>query len=164
MNDEPQFNAKSVTILHGFFGDEFFEDLLKKPLGHMVVLEGRPTLAASKALINALVKRKVKPFVIADNMAGFLFFQKYVKRVCVSYQSSSGADIVAPIGSLVLAVLCDSHKVPMDAYPSNREQQPLASPNSVYSFNGARVAPRGAKAYAPLLEEIPNKLIRKIYE
>ena len=68
----PELNKKSIILLHGNFEDKVLQGFKKG--SPYFVLEGRPDLIGSRSVLKALAKRKIVPTVIADNMAGFLFF------------------------------------------------------------------------------------------
>ncbi len=155
-------SKKTIVLLHGKFKSKALDTLSAKD--DVYVLEGRPKLESSQYLTDQLKKRKITPTLIADNMAGFLFFQNMVKEVWISYTQAHEEEIVTPIGSLILAVLGKKHKIPVNAYSQKLTKKYLGSQKDLLEFNGVRVAPRGIKGYVPLVEEVPLKYIGKCYE
>ncbi len=152
-------NVKDIILLHGHFESEFFDDLKKKKTKTVFILEGRPDLSSSKASIKELLKRKIKPTLIADNMAGFLFSKKMVKEVHLSYQQRDENGVMAQVGSLILAVLGFRHKVKVVMHQGSKKLKLMGKSKDILEFANTRVAPKGVKGYVPLLEVVPEKYI-----
>ena len=149
--------------MQGVFEPSIF-DLLKKRKGKkFFILEGRPGLEAARRSSREFLKRKIKPTLIADNMAGFLFYKNLVKEVWLSYQSIDKKGALCQIGGLILGVLGRQHKVPVNLYPSGQKLQLLGHPKDIACFNGIKVAPVNIPGYVPLVEWVPKKYIGKIY-
>jgi methylthioribose-1-phosphate isomerase len=151
---------KSITILHGFLERDFLQTLDKK--GMYYILEGRPNLENSKYLIDALIKLKIKPTVIADNMAGFLFYQNWVKEVSIGYFEKTEESVLLPVGGLILAVLAKKHNVPVNVHPSNQLMKLMGKSEDMLKFNGTRVVKAGTKSFVPLVEWVDNKYISRV--
>ena len=154
---------KSIIIVHGIFEDSFFKLLKEKNIKEVFVLEGRPCLDGAKILCKKLLKHKIRPVLIADNMAGALFYQNLVKEVWVTYQEAGTKNVLCKIGSLILGVLAKKHKVPFKVFPSAKRKQYVGNPKDIFSFNGKRVAAKGVDGFVPLLEDVPKKYITEIY-
>ncbi|MCK5015080.1 MAG: hypothetical protein KAS66_14820, partial [Candidatus Omnitrophica bacterium] len=153
----------NIILIQGVFEPSFF-DLIKKKRGkEFFILEGRPGLEAAKRSSRELIKRKMKPTLIADNMAGFLFYKNLVNEVWLSYQFIDKKGALCQIGGLILGVLGRRHKVPVCLYPSGQKLQLLGRPKEISSFNGRRVAPSNIPGYVPLVEWVPKKYIGKVY-
>lgn len=153
----------SVILLQGVFDPSVFDLLKRKKVKEIFVLEGRPGLEAAKTSCKELLKRKIKPTLIADNMAGFLFYKEMVKEIWLSYQSVDKEGAFCTIGGLILGVLGKKHKVPVYVYPSKKKIKLFGKSSDLLNFNGVRVAPRGVVGYVPLAEYVPTKYIGKIY-
>ena len=149
------------VLMHGIFEPEFFDNLRKIKLEKVFVLEGRPHLESSRRTCRELLKRKIQPTLIADNMAGFLFNKGLIGEVWTAYQDLKNQDALCQIGSLILAVLGKRHQVPVYLYPSSVRQKMEGISKDVCYFNNKRVAPTGIKGYVPLLEWVPEKYITK---
>lgn len=154
---------KNVVLLQGVFKASIFDLLKKRKIKEVFVLEGRPGLEAAKQSCRELLKRKIKPVLIADNMAGFLFYKNLVKEVWLSYQTKDQKGALCHIGGLILGVLGQKHKVPVNIYPNQRKIQLLGRARDITYFNGIKVAPSGTKGYVPLAEWVPSKYITKAY-
>lgn len=125
-------------------------------------MEGRPSLDAAAVNCRELLKRKITPTLISDNMTGFLFFKNLVKEVWMTYQISDSEGAVCDIGALILGVLGKKHSVPVYLFPSNRKTRFLGREKDVLRFKNKMVAPQGIRAYVPLIEWLPTKYITKI--
>ncbi len=153
----------SVVLLHGIFESSIFDLLKKRQVKEVFILEGRPSLESAKHLCRELIKRKIKPTLIADNMAGFLFYKNLVKEVWLSHQSADKGGALCQIGGLILGVLGCTHKVPVYVSPSGCTLPLLGRPKDISYFNGVKVAPTGTPGYVPLVEWVPKKYIGKNY-
>lgn len=155
-------DQKNAILLQGVFAAEFFEELQKKNPTTIFVMEGRPTLEAAKNTSAHLLKRKITPTLISDNMAGFLFFKGLVKEVWIAYQLKDKDGALCDIGALILGVLAKKHQVPVYLFPAGRKTKFLGPEKSLLEFQNKRVAAKGIKAYVPLVEWLPTKYITKI--
>ncbi len=155
---------KSSVIFQGVVQETLFDLLKKRNIKEVVVLEGRPRLEAVRHSCRQLLKRKIKPIVIADSAAGFLFYKDLVKEVWIAYQMVDDKGALCDIGALILGVLGKQHHVPVNFYPGVKRYKLIGDEEDTLSFNGARVAPQGVKAYVPLMEWVPRKYITKVYE
>ena len=156
-------NGKKI-VLQGIFEDKTFDRLKGQGVKEAFVLEGRPSLKAAESSSRQLLKRGIKPILISDNMAGFLFAKDMVKEVWLSYQISDEKGAVCRIGSLILGVLAKRHKAPVYIFKSGEKTEFMGKPRDLFNFQGKRVAPSGIKAYVPLVEWVPQKYIDKHYE
>ena len=154
---------KNIVLLQGVFKASIFDLLKKRKVKEVFILEGRPGLEAAKQSSRELLKRKIKPTLIADNMAGFLFYKNLVREVWISYQSKDQKGALCHIGGLILGVLGKKHKIPVNIYPNQKKLQLLGRARDIAYFNGVKVAPSGTKGYVPLAEWVPSKYITKAY-
>ena len=136
--------------------------LEKRKAADVVVLEGRPGLEASRFSCEQLLKRKISPTLISDNMAGSLFYNDLVKEVWLSCQISDKTGALCDVGALVLAVLGKYHKVPVLLVPGVKRNKFIGKPKDLLTFQKKRIAPSGIKAYVPLAEWVPKKYITRI--
>ncbi|MFA5060590.1 MAG: hypothetical protein WC676_08190 [Candidatus Omnitrophota bacterium] len=154
-------SKRSCILLHGLIRDEFLKGLLQEKAESIVVLEGRPHLSGAKILCAKLLKNKITPTLISDNMSGFLFFKDCVKEVWLAYQEKNEQGALCDCGGLILGVLAKRHGVSLRLFPSGRRQDLMAKERDIFYFNKMRVAPKGVKGYVPLLEWVPNEYITK---
>jgi methylthioribose-1-phosphate isomerase len=156
--------ARSITLVQGVFAVSFFDLLKKRKAGDVFVTEGRPSLEAARVSCRELLKRKITPTLIADNMAGFLFYRGWVREVWLSTQVVDRHGAICDIGALILSVLSRKHKVPVYLFPAGRKTRFIGNPKTLVYFQGVRIAPAGVKGYAPLVEWVPDKYITKVYD
>ena len=148
-------------LLHGIFESNFFDRLKEKAPEKVFVLEGRPHLESSRRTCRELLKRKIQPTLIADNMAGFVLNQKLANEIVLSYQQINDEGALCQVGGLILAILGQRHQVPVHLYPSALQQKLTGRANDIFYFNKKRVAPTGIEAYVPLLEWVPQTYLRR---
>jgi len=159
----PTKEKKDKIILQGVFDDALPKILKKREAKEVFILEGRPSLEAAMENSKSLSKKNIKPILITDNMAGFLFFKNWVREVWVAYQSIQEDGALCDIGALILGVLAKRHKVPLHLFPAKRDTDLLGEQEELTHFWGKRIAPIGIKAYVPLIEFLPNEYIDRIY-
>lgn len=155
---------ESVILLQGVFEDSVLDGLKDKKDGEIFVMEGRPSLESAQVTCRELLRRKIKPTLIADNMAGFLFYKNLVKEVWLSYQISDNEGALCQIGALILGVLGKRHDVPVHLYPASTASKLMGRQKDIFYFKGEKVAPNNIKGYVPLVEWVPNKYITKLHE
>ena len=155
---------RSIILLHGKLDQASLDELKSIQTENIFVLEGRPDLETSRYLAKELNKRKIKPTVITDNMAGFLFYKNLVREVWLAYQLLDPHGAMCRIGSLILAVLGKTHHVPVRLYPSQDDLRLFGHSKELFQFNGQRVAPAKIKGYVPLVEWVPGEYLVKNYE
>ena len=155
--------ARSIVLLQGAFAVKFFDQLEKKNLKKIFVTEGRPNLEAATVNCRELIRRKITPTLISDNMAGFLFYKNLVQEVWIAYQLFDSKGAVCDIGALILGVLGKQHHIPVYLFPSGRRKNFMGKEKDLMSFKNKMIAPRGIRAYVPLIEWLPAKYITKIY-
>jgi len=161
MNKSEPIKKKSVVLLHGHFHCDAISQFKKSD--NFFVLEGRPDLLTSKSTIKELSRKKIVPTIIADNMAGFLFYKGLVKEVRLAYQYDDPSGALCEIGALILGVLAKNHKIPVYLYPGELRRRFLAPEKDLLMFNSKPVAAPKTRAYAPLVEWLPNEYITKKY-
>ncbi len=84
----------SKVLIQGNFPVEFFNQLKDCPIKDIFVLEGRPSLKAVKDSTRELNKLGFTPTVMADNMAGYLFYKKLINEVWIACQAVDQEKIV----------------------------------------------------------------------
>jgi methylthioribose-1-phosphate isomerase len=155
--------GSATIVVQGLVNELLFDLLKSKDVKEVVVLEGRPSLEAARSNCRALVKRKMKPVLIADNMAGFLFFKKRVKEVWLAYYEADKQGALCDIGASILGILAKQHKLPVNLFPAAKKPKSVGKEKDLFSFNGERVAPPKIKGYVPLTERLPEKYITNIF-
>ncbi|MCA9406353.1 MAG: hypothetical protein KC684_07445 [Candidatus Omnitrophica bacterium] len=154
--------VSKYCLLHGIFHPEFFDDLKKQKIKQAYVMEGRPGLKNSQRIVKELLKRDIKPVVIADNMAGFLFYQNCVTKVFAGYHIENAKGVMLEVGGLILGVLAKKHNVSLEVYPGPEEFNFLGQSKDLLNFNEQKVVSGQHNAFVPLVEWVPRKYITKV--
>ncbi|OGX09544.1 MAG: hypothetical protein A2Y05_04285 [Omnitrophica WOR_2 bacterium GWA2_53_43] len=152
----------SVILLHGVFEPSVFDAVKSGSGTELFVMEGRPSLESAQTTCRELLRRKIKPTLIADNMAGFLFYRNLVKEVWLACQTVDDEGALCPVGSLIVGVLAKRHKVPVYVYPASKGSRAMGAQKDIFYFKGIKVAPQNIKGYVPLVEWLPKKYITEI--
>jgi methylthioribose-1-phosphate isomerase len=152
----------AVVLLHGIFEPSVFDGVKSGTGNELFVMEGRPSLESAQTTCRELLRRKIKPTLIADNMAGFLFYRNLVKEVWLACQTVDEQGALCPIGSLIVGVLAKRHNVPVYVYPASKESRLMGGQKDIFYFKGIKVAPQNIKGYVPLVEWLPKKYITEI--
>ncbi len=153
----------SKVLIQGNFPVEFFNQLKDCPIKDIFVLEGRPSLKAVKDSTRELNKLGFTPTVMADNMAGYLFYKKLINEVWIACQAVDQEKIVCDIGALILVVLAKKHNVPVYAFKTTPGRKNNEADNDLKKFNGKVVLSTATKAYVPLTETVPVSYLKGIY-
>ena len=156
-------NQKPAILLHGLPKKEYIDLLKKRKIKEAFVMEGRPKLIGAKVLCRELLKKRIKPVLITDNMAGFLFYKNFVQEIWGTYQSRHSTGALCAIGTLMLGVLGKRHNVSLNLVPSRRKSPVTGSQKDILEFASKRVAPYGIKGYVPLMEFVPQEYISRIF-
>jgi methylthioribose-1-phosphate isomerase len=155
---------RSIVLLQGCFDKSFFQQLKDRKEEKFFILEGRPGLKAAQSNCSQLNKIGITPTLICDNMAGFLFAKDLVKEVRIAYVHKDDETLTVSIGGSILGVLAMRHGVSVHAYPSDEKLKPVADGNELLMFKGKLVAPKTAKAYVPLVEQLERKYVAHVIE
>lgn len=152
----------AVVLLHGVFEPSVFDAVKSGNGTELFVMEGRPSLESAQTTCRELLRRKIKPTLIADNMAGFLFYRNLVKEVWLACQTVDEQGALCPIGSLIVGVLAKRHNVPVYVYPASKGSRLMGGQKDIFYFKGIKVAPQNIKGYVPLIEWLPKKYITEM--
>ena len=154
---------KPTILIHGLPTKEYIELLRKKKVKEAFVMEGRPKLIGAKVLCRELLNKGIKPVLVTDSMAGFLFYKNFVQEIWGTYQSKHQEGALCDIGTLVLGVLGKRHNVSLSLVPARRRSLVLGKQKDILEFASKRIAPTGVKGYVPLVEFVPGEYISKIH-
>lgn len=156
MSDKP-----NAVLIHGSLPASFFNELKKVPLNEIYVLEGRPSLKSVKASVKELQKRGLVPTVLADNMAGYLFYKNLIKEVWVACQPKDKKGVACQPGAIILSALAKRHNVPVYGYRIKGKSR--ADRSDLGRFNGQKVVNSRLKVYSPASDELPASAFKGIY-
>jgi methylthioribose-1-phosphate isomerase len=141
---------------------------------HVFVDETRPLLQGARLTMWELQRAGVPATLITDNTAAFVMQQRKVQAVFVGADRiAANGDVANKIGTYGVAVLARAHGIPMyvaapfstvdlatrDGAAIHIEER---DPAEVTGCGGVRVAPEGARVYAPAFDVTPGSLIDAI--
>jgi methylthioribose-1-phosphate isomerase len=141
---------------------------------HVFVDETRPLLQGARLTMWELQRAGVPATLITDNTAAFVMQQRKVQAVFVGADRiAANGDVANKIGTYGVAVLARAHGIPMyvaapfstvdlatsDGAAIHIEER---DPAEVTDCGGVRVAPEGARVYAPAFDVTPAPLIDAI--
>ncbi len=160
---DPVQQKRANVLIHGVVHPSLFDQLKERDIRQAVITEGRPGLEAARSNARAMLARRIVPVVISDNMPGFLFSRDWIKEIWIAYQDADGEGAICEIGALILAILGQSHRVPVHGYPAGQKKKLIGKGRDLMDFNGRRVMSKSVKTYVPLLEWVPKKYFQNIY-
>ena len=156
----PDYKPNSIILLQGVFKADVLKKIKASKGVSVFLCEGRPSLEAGKLNSKALLAQKVTPTIISDNMAGFLFFKGYVKELVLACQYADSTGALCDTGALIYKKKKKKHKIPVRLLQGKLRTRFLGDPKEMLSFEGKAIAPKGTKAYVPLVEWVPGKYLR----
>ncbi len=136
--------------------------------------ETRPYLQGARLTAYEFVRLGVPVTLITEGMAGFLMSRGEIQSVIVGADRiARNGDVANKIGTYTLAVLAQTHRIPMyvaaprstlDLDLSSGDEIPIEERSSeeVLSLSGVRIAPRGALARHPAFDVTPAHLVTAI--
>ncbi len=136
--------------------------------------ETRPLLQGARLTCWELMQEKIDTTLICDNMAASLMAKGKIDIIFAGADRiASNGDAANKIGTYMLAVLAQYHKVPFyivapkstfDLKIKSGSQIPIEERNSdeVTHIAGIRTAAQGVKVYNPAFDVTPSKLIAGI--
>ncbi|MFA5089015.1 MAG: hypothetical protein WC552_08300 [Candidatus Omnitrophota bacterium] len=157
------FANKTIILVQGVVHDSLWDILKEKQTQDIFILEGRPYLYPAKHSTREAIRRKITPTLIADNMAGFLFYKNFVKEVWLAYHLADKTGALCDIGALILGVLGKRHRIPVYLYPSGQKTKFLGRGKDLHTFNGVPAVPGNVRAYVPLVDRVPMTYITRIH-
>ncbi len=153
------FKEKSIILVQGVLTPGALAKIKAKG-SHVVICEGRPSLRAAEHNSRYFLAKKMKPIIICDNMAGYLFFKGFVKEVVIACQYADGTGILCDTGGLILAVLAKKHKVALRLLEAEHKKHFLGNPKDLLTLKGFPTASKETNAYVPLVEWVPAKYLK----
>lgn len=136
--------------------------------------ETRPYLQGARLTAYEFVRLGVPVTLLTEGMAGFLMARGEIQSVIVGADRiAANGDVANKIGTYTLAVLAQTHGIPMYvAAPRSTLDLDLASgseipieersPDEVLNIGSQRIAPRGASARHPAFDVTPARLVTAI--
>jgi methylthioribose-1-phosphate isomerase len=143
-------------------------------VAHVFVDETRPLLQGARLTMWELQHVGVPCTLITDNTAAFVMQQRKVHAVFVGADRiAANGDVANKIGTYGVAVLARAHGIPMyvaapfttvdpDTPDGTSIRIEERDPAEVTNPGGVRIAPEGARVYAPAFDVTPASLIDAI--
>jgi methylthioribose-1-phosphate isomerase len=140
----------------------------------VVSCETRPLLQGARLTMWELLRQGIPATLITDNAAATVMRQKKVDRVLVGADRiARNGDTANKIGTYGLALLAKAHGVPFyvaaprstfDPTLANGDQIPIEERDAseITEIGGVRIAPAGARVFAPAFDVTPASLIAGI--
>ncbi len=144
----------SLPLVFGTPSMMFFDRFREK---RAFVAELRPGLEGMKIVAKELLKRRIEPVIICDNMMAYCMKEGLVRDVHIFYYALNKTMALCRTGSLVATLCAREHGIPVYLYPS----MPLwPKAGGLTHIGGKKVTHRSVKTYAPLFEEVALQQIR----
>ncbi|MDD5137844.1 MAG: hypothetical protein PHG72_03400 [Candidatus Omnitrophica bacterium] len=146
-----------IPLIFGVPQNGFYGDLKVKKT---FVAELRPGLEGMTDVARELLKRRIQPVVICDNMMAFCMERKLVSVVHIFSQGRRNDVALCRTGSLAAALCARVHRIPVVLHDGVVFALPRESQAAdLLKIAGIKVTSSKIKTYVPLLEEVPMGLI-----
>lgn len=151
-------------LIYGVPDKNFYGELKEKNIKEVFVSELRPNLQGAKLVTKELLKHKIRPILISDNMISFCMSQKLISQAYLFYERLTKNKAICYIGSLIVTIAAKRHKIPLFCWPAKEKLKNYACAKDLFYFKNFQIAPKGIKAYVPLKEEVSLKYFKRIYK
>lgn len=144
--------SEKLPLIFGVPDSGFFEDFREKKA---FVAELRPGLEGMQAVSKGLLKKKITPVVICDNMMAFCMRQGLVSGVHIFYKNLNKDNAVCRAGSLIAALCAKEHNIPVHIHKAAATKVKISD---LTRIGGRRVTNADIKTYVPVFEDVPLEL------
>lgn len=142
-------------LVHGIFGERFFDDLKTGAAQEVLVTEIRPNFEGARKTALRICEMGIKATLISDNMVAFCIWEGRVERLVLSYQGMSREALEVVVGTDLYFLMARYHGLPVSFYPSSVQFSGQGDEEDLFHACGIRIAPRGIKGWVPLISLIP---------
>ncbi|MEW6171042.1 MAG: hypothetical protein AB1472_05755 [Candidatus Omnitrophota bacterium] len=149
-------------LIYGIPDKRFYDYLKEKKIKEVFVSELRPNLEGAKLVSKELLKNKIKPILISDNMLGFCVSKNLVGEIVLFYDKIVSNKVICRTGSLVAVLLAKKHLVPISCWPAKKGIKKSVHKKTLTNFLGSTIAPHDIKTYSNLEEEIPLGCLNRV--
>jgi methylthioribose-1-phosphate isomerase len=125
----------------------------------LLVPEMRPHLWGAQVVAPELLERQIRVTLISDNMMGTLFAQGEIRKLCLFYDTVTGAGPTGICGSLLAARLARLHGVSVELFSGAALLDPTPDVDCS-TFLGRNICPAGVNVRALGNEVIPWRLLK----
>ncbi|HQP92285.1 MAG TPA: hypothetical protein PLU24_06380 [Candidatus Omnitrophota bacterium] len=143
-----QINEK-LSLVFGIPDESFFKTFKESKV---FVPELRPGLEGMQVVSKAMLKNKITPIVICDNMMAFCMKRGLVKDVHIFYKSINADSAVCRTGSLIAALCAKAHGINCFLH---RESAFNNHAQDLKKIGGKNITSSSIKTYVPETEEVP---------
>jgi len=139
---------RPMPLIFGVPQKGFYRDF--KPTMAFVA-ELRPGLEGTKLVAKELLRRRVQPVIICDNMMAHCMERGLVNGVHIFYGRLTKHKAVCRTGSLIATICALKHQIPIALHRgrTGRSMAPLLK------MDGRKVTVQGIKTFAPPTEDVP---------
>ncbi|MDD5019865.1 MAG: hypothetical protein PHH75_04590 [Candidatus Omnitrophica bacterium] len=143
-----------IPLIFGVPQKDFYARLKAKKV---FVAELRPALEGMTDVAKELLRRRIQPVVICDNMMAFCMERKLVSAVHIFAQGKKKDVALCRTGSLIAALCARIHRIPVVLHEGAMPRE--AKDADLLKIAGVKVTSSKIQTYVPLLEEVPMNLV-----
>lgn len=150
-------------LLHGIPGEDFYshlrDSLRFENRVKVLIPEMRPYLYGSKIVAARLLKEKITPTIITDNMIGFFFYRGLVKKVYLFFKKAKPDGLLSYPGATLVAILSHHHNVEIGVLKGKEEVSEALLDQDSATLLGNRILSEGVEALRIEDEVVPWEMI-----
>jgi len=120
------------------------------------VAELRPGLEGTQVVAKELLRRRIQPVVICDNMMAHCMERGLVNAVHIFYGRLTKKKAVCRTGSLIAAICAFKHQIPTRLHRGKVSR----SKGSLLRMGGKKVTSQNIKTLVPPTEDVPRIYIK----
>ena len=150
---------EKIPLIFGVPHKDFYKGLKAKKV---FVAELRPSLEGAKKVAAELLKHRIQPIVICDNMMAFCMERKLVSIVHIFGAARRDCVVLCRTGSLVAAIAARAHHIGVVLHRAAAGAENKAQ--DLLRIAGRRVTSGRIKTYVPEYEEVLLELVSRIEE
>jgi len=139
---------KPLPLIYGVPHKGFYKDF--KPTMAFVA-ELRPGLGGTKVVAKELLRLRIQPVIICDNMMAHCMERGLVSSVHLFYSRLTKKKAVCRTGSLIAAICALKRQIPMQLHRGKAG----TSKGSLLKIDGKKVTVQGIKTFVPPTEDVP---------
>ena len=147
------FIKEKMPLIFGLPSEVFLDSLKEK---RVFVAELRPDLLGMKPLAEELLKKRIQPVVICDNMVAFCMERGLVSAAHIFCEAKNEKTGLCRTGSLIVALCAQYHHIPVYLHQARAAKN---KQSSLLKIAGMKVTAQNIKTYVPFLEEVPLELV-----
>jgi len=137
-----------MPLIFGVPHKSFYKDF--KPTMAFVA-ELRPGLEGTRVVAKELLRRRIQPVVICDNMMAHCMERGLVNGVHVFYGRLTRHKAVCRTGSLIAVLCARTHQIPTRLHRGKVSRRE----GSLLKLDGRNVTAQNIKTFVPPTEEVP---------